>query len=196
MSPSGGNGSNGSNGSGGNGGHGGNGAEVLVLPRDRPAGGRSGRRRRAPATPRGARLPEPPPELPPEAFEPPPPEEPPLEDRVSALAAKGLDEAEIRARLGLPAALDAPTEHLLSLAYRRGQLLGRARVKEALFNAALQGRVTAQLQVLRRLGEPLGDDGDDVEGDAPGGPSDGASDGASAGPPAVEADRGDPPHRD
>jgi hypothetical protein len=200
---SGGNGGNGSNGSGGHegngshggngsGGHGGNGAEVLVLPRDRPPGGRGGRRRR-PLAARGVPpLPDPPPGLPPEAFEPPPSEEPSLEERVTSLAAKGLDEAEIRARLGLPATLDEPSEHLLSLAYRRGQLLGRARVKEALFNSALQGRVTAQLQVLRRLGEPLGDDEQDLEAGAPGGPSVGEP----AGPPALEADRGDDPHGD
>ena len=88
-----------------------------------------------------------------------------LADDVAVLAAKGLSEEEIRTRLHLPAALDEALEHVLGDAFRRGQLLGRARIKEAQFEAALQGRVTAQTQVLTRLGEPQGENGGELEQD-------------------------------
>jgi hypothetical protein len=90
-------------------------------------------------------------------------EAPPLPQRVAALAARGLDEAEIRVRLGLPEALDARSERMLAEAFRHGQLLGRAAIKEAQFEAALGGRVTAQTQVLARLGEPQGEHGAEIE---------------------------------
>jgi hypothetical protein len=99
----------------------------------------------------------------------PPPEPAPDEDgptlaeRVREAAARGLDEEEIRAVLGLPSRLDARTERALAAAFRTGQLLGRARVKQAQFDAALQGRVTAQVQVLLRLGEPQGEEGGESE---------------------------------
>ncbi len=88
-----------------------------------------------------------------------------LADDVALLAAKGLSEEEIRTRLHLPAALDDALEQVLGDAFRRGQLLGRARIKEAQFEAALQGRVTAQTQVLMRLGEPRGEDGGEPQED-------------------------------
>jgi hypothetical protein len=97
-----------------------------------------------------------------------------LADQVAALAARGLDEEEIRARLELAEALDGPTERVLAAAFRRGQLLGRAQIKEAQFEAALRGRVTAQTRVLARLGEPRGEDGGETDegaqfvGDSPG----------------------------
>jgi hypothetical protein len=90
-------------------------------------------------------------------------EEPALERQVCALAARGLAEEEIRARLELPPRMDDGTELMLAEAFRRGQLLGRARVKEAQFEAALQGRVTAQAHVLARLGEPRGEAGEESD---------------------------------
>jgi hypothetical protein len=96
---------------------------------------------------------------------PPQPEPLPLPEQVSRLAAHGLDEEEIRARLELPARLDEVSEAALREAFRRGQLLGRAAIKEAQFEAALRGRVTAQTQVLVRLGEPRGEEGGESEQD-------------------------------
>lgn len=107
-----------------------------------------------------------------------------LEDTVCRLAARGLDEDEIRARLGLPARPAEPDdsdeaaeaaepdaaaeaqrarEQVLAGAFARGRLLGRAQIKEAQFDSALAGRVTAQAQVLARLGEPEG--GGEADGD-------------------------------
>lgn len=103
------------------------------------------------------------------AAPPPPPVEeaaPSLAQQVARLAARGLDEAEIRVRLELPEALDAERERTLAEAFRRGQLLGRAQIKEAQYEAALQGRVTAQTRVLARLGEWPGEEGGEAGGAA------------------------------
>ncbi|HKI97184.1 MAG TPA: hypothetical protein VKB51_01795 [bacterium] len=91
------------------------------------------------------------------------PDDVPLEERVRELAARGLDEAEIRALLRLPGRLKPRAERQLMEAFREGQLLGRARIKQAQYEAALQGRVTAQTQVLARLGDPWGEEGGEIE---------------------------------
>lgn len=95
--------------------------------------------------------------------EPDPGEAPTLAEQVQALATQGLAEAEIRAVLSLPERLDAAAERELAEAFAHGQLLGRAQIKQAQFQAALRGRVTAQAQVLARLGEPRGEEGGESE---------------------------------
>lgn len=131
---------------------GGNGAGRLGTGKPHRAGGR---RRAAGGEPPAAGPDEP------EAAE-----APSLAARVQSLAAQGLAEAEIRAVLELPERLDDPSEQALAEAFRNGQLLGRAQIKQAQFQAALRGRVTAQTQVLARLGEPRGEErGESEEGD-------------------------------
>lgn len=92
------------------------------------------------------------------SFPGPPPEEADAESTaerltaVTRLAAQGLDLAEVKARLGLPAEDTPAAEAALRAAMERGRLLGRAAIKHAQYEAALGGRVTAQSQVLARLG--------------------------------------------
>ena len=85
-----------------------------------------------------------------------------LAAEVSRLAARGLSEPEIRARMNGLEGLTECAEEALRSAFQRGRLLGRAHIKEAQFEAALAGRVTAQSAVLGRLGEP--DGGGEEEG--------------------------------
>jgi hypothetical protein len=100
---------------------------------------------------------------------------------MEALAARGLTPEEIRAFLGL--SLPLKPGHLAEMepALERGRLIGRARLKLAQFEAALQGRVSAQTQMLARLGDELFEQAeedpevavvrrilDPADGDAPG----------------------------
>lgn len=81
---------------------------------------------------------------------------------VESCAAQGLDTAEVRERLGLHRALSARAQAAFEGAMRRGRLLGRATIKEAQFKAARDGRTSAQVQVLARLGAAVQDGADEA----------------------------------
>jgi hypothetical protein len=72
----------------------------------------------------------------------------------------GLTLEEIRAYLGERMDEEPLGEEELNALLEQGRVLGRARVKEARFEAALAGKVTAQAEVLALLGgEPRGEEG-------------------------------------
>ena len=71
---------------------------------------------------------------------------------IACMAAQGLTLAEILAELGLPRTLPDPQRKAAELAYRKGRASGIAQVKRAQFKAALEGKTSAQAQVLKRLG--------------------------------------------
>ncbi len=71
---------------------------------------------------------------------------------IACMAAQGLTLAEILAELGLPRTLSGPQREAAELAYRKGRASGIAQVKRAQFKAALEGKTSAQAQVLKRLG--------------------------------------------
>ena len=83
-------------------------------------------------------------------------------DGVASLAAHGLTEPEIRLRLGLPARLSAAQATALAAAIREGRLKGSAEIKEAQFDAAKEGKTSAQARVLELLRDPDIEEGIEV----------------------------------
>ncbi len=83
-----------------------------------------------------------------------------MADRVGTLAAQGLSEEEIRELLAEALAAEPLDDDSMARALERGRLLGVARIKAAQYEAALQGKVSAQARVLARLnGEHPEEDG-------------------------------------
>ena len=80
-------------------------------------------------------------------------------EAVAALAAHGLTEAEIRLKLSLPTRLSASQAAVLAAGIREGRLRGSAEIKEAQYQAAMKGQVSAQGRVL----EFLKDDDGEIE---------------------------------
>lgn len=77
-------------------------------------------------------------------------------EAVATLAAYGLTAEEILVKLEVPLPLPAGKRKEFAAAIRRGRALGSAKIKQAQFEAALEGRVSAQSHVLSTLGS--GDD--------------------------------------
>ncbi len=87
--------------------------------------------------------------------------------RIRACAALGLELEEIEVRVGLPAGFAQANADAVETALHEGRLLGRAEIKRAQFEAARDGRVSAQDAVLERLGDADGageEEGEDAEG--------------------------------
>ena len=80
---------------------------------------------------------------------------------VADLAMYGLNELEIRLKLGLPANLSAKHREVLSAAIKEGRLRGSAEMKEAQYNAAREGQASAQARVLELLRND--DDEEEIE---------------------------------
>lgn len=74
-----------------------------------------------------------------------------IEEKIASLAALGLDEAEIEVWLEEPLEDDPISKERFDTAVELGRIKGSARIKAAQYEAALQGKVTAQTQVLARL---------------------------------------------
>ena len=73
---------------------------------------------------------------------------------IETMAARGLTLDEIASLLGQPLPTDADQRLAVEAAWRRGRHVGLARIKDANFQAALKGGVTAQKQVLDLLRAP------------------------------------------
>ena len=73
-------------------------------------------------------------------------------EAVLSLAASGLTLVEIFAELGLSDPEDEDERRRLEEIVQRGRSLGIAALKQAQYRAALEGRVTAQAQMLELLG--------------------------------------------
>ncbi|MEE8434104.1 MAG: hypothetical protein V3S64_04875 [bacterium] len=74
-----------------------------------------------------------------------------IEEKIVSLAELGLDEAEIEAWLEESLEDDPISKERFDTAVELGRIKGSARIKAAQYEAALQGKVTAQAQVLARL---------------------------------------------
>ena len=74
-----------------------------------------------------------------------------IEEKIASLAALGLDEAEIEAWLEESLEANPISNEGFETAVELGRIKGSARIKAAQYEAALQGKVTAQAQVLARL---------------------------------------------
>ena len=72
--------------------------------------------------------------------------------QVAALAACGLTLQEVTAELGVPSKLPRKHREAFEIAFKRGRASGIARVKQAQFAAALEGKTSAQAELLKRLG--------------------------------------------
>ncbi len=83
---------------------------------------------------------------------------------IAAMAGRGLTLDEIASLLDQPLPTDATRRHAVEAAWRRGRLVGLARIKDANYEAALKGGVTAQKHVLDLLREPALDDHKEAEG--------------------------------
>lgn len=81
--------------------------------------------------------------------------------RVKELAACDMTFEEIAAVLGWKLPLQAKDEQALREALEMGRLLGRAKLKEALYEAATQGKLQAQRELLLRLEEEGIEEGDE-----------------------------------
>lgn len=73
---------------------------------------------------------------------------------IEAMAGRGLTLEEIASLLDQPLPDDPEGRQAMEAAWRRGRLVGLARIKDANYEAALKGGVTAQKQVLDLLREP------------------------------------------
>ena len=71
---------------------------------------------------------------------------------VANMAGHGLTLSEIFEELGLPEPLPKSQRVAAELAFKKGRASGIAQVKRAQFQAALDGKTSAQAQVLKRLG--------------------------------------------
>lgn len=78
---------------------------------------------------------------------------------VMRLAASGLSLGEILAELGWAEELSDVQRAAVEAAMRRGRALGSAALKQAQYRAALEGRVTAQAQMLALLEDGPTDSG-------------------------------------
>ena len=78
-------------------------------------------------------------------------EEAGIEEKIASLAALGLDEAEIEVCLEASLEDDPISKERFDTAVESGRIKGSARIKAAQYEAALQGKVNAQAQVLARL---------------------------------------------
>ena len=74
-----------------------------------------------------------------------------IEEKIASLAALGLDEDEIGAWLEESLEDDPISDEQFEKAVELGRIKGSARIKAVQYEAALQGKVTAQAQVLARL---------------------------------------------
>lgn len=81
---------------------------------------------------------------------------------VVALAACGLNEPEIRLKLKVPAILSVTQADELETAIREGRLRGSAEIKEAQYEAAIKGQVSAQARVLELLRDDEDENGIEV----------------------------------
>lgn len=80
-----------------------------------------------------------------------------IEEKIASLAAIGLNEDEIETTLEAALEADPISDERFEEAVELGRIKGLVRIKAAQYEAALQGKVTAQAQVLARL------EGDTVE---------------------------------
>lgn len=83
---------------------------------------------------------------------------------IAAMAGRGLTLDEIATLLDRPLSTDPGRCEAVEAAWRRGRLVGLARIKDANYEAALKGGVTAQKQVLDLLREPPADGGGKASG--------------------------------
>lgn len=74
-----------------------------------------------------------------------------IEEKIASLAALGLDEDEIEAWLMESLEADPISDERFDATVELGRIKGSARIKAVQYEAALQGKVTAQAQVLARL---------------------------------------------
>ena len=90
-------------------------------------------------------------------------EEAGIEEKIASLAALGLDEDEIEAWLEGALEDDPISDERFEKAVELGRIKGSARIKAAQYEAALQGKVTAQAQVLARLEGDMIEEGEGEE---------------------------------
>lgn len=88
-----------------------------------------------------------------------------IEEKIASLAAIGLNEDEIETTLEAALEADPISDERFEEAVELGRIKGLVRIKAAQYEAALQGKVTAQAQVLARLEGDMVEEGEGEERD-------------------------------
>ena len=88
-----------------------------------------------------------------------------IEEKIASLAAIGLNEDEIETTLEAALEVDPISDERFEEAVELGRIKGLVRIKAAQYEAALQGKVTAQAQVLARLEGDMVEEGEGEERD-------------------------------